>query len=81
MLEDGKASWVAGQMSVFRDPKKGSIAFLWSSQSNDMKTHEWTHLRCVTRAMKIITMKTENQNGDKIIKSLDITYSSDFYDT
>lgn len=78
MLKDGKALWVTGQMSVFKDPEQGSVAFLWNSQSNEMEKHEWTHFRCVTQAMKIITLETENQNGNKIIKSLDIIHSSDF---
>lgn len=78
MLKDGKASWVAGQRSVFGDPEQGSAAFLWNSQSNEMETHEWTHFRCATQASKIITLETENQNGNKIIKSLDIIHCSDF---
>lgn len=77
MLKDGKASWAAGQMSVFEDPEKGSVAFLWNSQSHEVETHEWLHLRCVTQITKIITLETENQYGNKIIKSLDIILSSD----
>lgn len=58
LITDHKASWVAGQTAVFRDPERGSVDSLWSSQANGMKMCECIHLKWATQAMEILAMKT-----------------------